>query len=385
MILRWLKSALRRTGAGRVRRKPARLAPRVEALEQRDVPAALLPPGFTDTTVVKGLTKFTTAMQFAPDGRLFVAQQNGQVRVIDHGQLLATPFLTVNTHTFLEFGLEGFTLDPNFESNGYVYVYYTVYGTGRPHERISRFTASAANPDVADPSSEAIILDNIPTGDGLHQGGAMHFGPDGMLYIGIGDTNVKPRAQSLHSLAGKILRLDVANYPNVIPRHNPFVHVPGAQKAIFAVGFRNPFTAGFDPANGKFYVNDVGENTWEEVDRVRAGHDYGWPDFEGPSHAPGFVEPIYAYRHGRQGVGKGAAITGGVFYTGNTFPAQYSGKYFFSDYVNGFIRVMDPNRPHDVTPFASGASSPIQLAVGPDGGLYYLNVKGEVHEIQFAP
>jgi glucose/arabinose dehydrogenase len=383
MFLRWLRSALRRSKPGPASRKPSRTAPRVEALEDRDVPTTLLPPGFTDTTVAKGLVKFTTAMQFAPDGRLFVSQQNGQVRIIEHGQVLPTPFLTVNTAPHVEFGLEGFALDPHFASNGYIYVYYTVYGTGRPHERISRFTASAASPDVADPSSETVILDDIPTGDGMHQGGSMHFGADGMLYIGIGDTDVKPRAQALNSLAGKILRLNVDAYPNVIPRNNPFVHVPGARKVIYAFGFRNPFTSGFDPATGQLFINDVGENTWEEVNRLRPGKDYGWSKAEGPSGIPGMTNPIYAYRHGRQGVGKSAAITGGAFYTGHSFPAQYNGMYFFSDYVNGFIRVMDPANPKNVTPFASGATSPIQLAVGPDGGLYYLTPKGEVHEIQF--
>ena len=192
-----------RLGAGRPRdsRRGTRLRPDLESLEGRWVPSNL-PPGFTETVVASGLND-PTAMAEAPDGRIFVCEQGGTLRVIQNGQLLATPFVSLNVDDTNERGLLGVALDPNFEINNYVYVYYTVPGS---HNRVSRFTAGG---NVAVSGSEVDLLDL----DGLsgatnHNGGAIHFGPDGRLYIGVGDNANGANAQSLNTLLGKMLRIN---------------------------------------------------------------------------------------------------------------------------------------------------------------------------------
>jgi len=178
-----------------------------------------LPNGFEQSPVA-GLTS-VTAMDFAPDGRLFVAAQGGALRIIKDGVLLATPFMTIPVESFGEQGLLGLAFDPELTTNRYLYVFYTSPDTAQ--NRVSRFTASSTNPDIAEPGSELIILDNISHGDGYHNGGAIHFGSDGKLYIATGDVTNPNNAQSLGSLAGKLLRIDPRSFPNVVPPDNPFV------------------------------------------------------------------------------------------------------------------------------------------------------------------
>ncbi|HYG82020.1 MAG TPA: PQQ-dependent sugar dehydrogenase, partial [Pyrinomonadaceae bacterium] len=177
--------------------------------------AATLPAGFAEPLVAGGLSS-PTAMAFAPDGRLFVCQQGGQLRVIKNGTLLATPFLTVTTDASGERGLLGVALDPNFSTNHFVYIYYTVPSSPR-HNRVSRFTAGG---DVAVAGSEVVILelDNL-SGATNHNGGAIHFGPDGKLYIAVGENATPSNAQTLSNLHGKILRI---NADGTIPADNPF-------------------------------------------------------------------------------------------------------------------------------------------------------------------
>ncbi len=186
-------------------------------------------------------------MEFAPDGRLFVAQKGGQLRVISStGTLLPTPFLSVSVNTSGERGLLGVTFDPNFASTRYVYIYYTASSNTR--NRISRFTASALDPNVAEAGSEVILLDNISgASSSNHNGGAIHFGPDGKLYAAVGDNGTSNQSQDLGSLRGKMLRL---NSNGTIPADNPFVGVSGARGEVWAIGLRNPFTFAFDPAPG---------------------------------------------------------------------------------------------------------------------------------------
>jgi glucose/arabinose dehydrogenase len=336
--------------------------------------ASDLPSGFEETLVVTGLTS-VTAMEFAPDGRLFVAEQAGRLRVVKDGMVLSTPFLTVPANSFGEQGLLGVAFDPNFTANKHVYVYYTAQATGQ--NRVSRFTASSANPDVADQDSELVILDDLVNSGGYHNGGAIHFGLDGKLYVAVGDGSNPPNAQSLETLAGKLLRIDPFSFPNVIPPDNPFIGASGARGEIWALGLRNPFTFAVEPGTGKIHINDVGALTWEEINLGQAGANYGWPTCEGMCANPSFVNPIYAYNHGT-----GAAITGGAFYHGSQFPAEFIGSYFFGDYVNGFIRRLTPE--NQAVEFASGAQSPVDLKVGPDGNLYYLSVyRGTVYKITF--
>ncbi|HEY7328299.1 MAG TPA: PQQ-dependent sugar dehydrogenase [Gemmataceae bacterium] len=385
-------------------RKPASLVrrsfvPRLEFLEDRAVPTTL-PAGFQETLVAGGLGD-PTAMAIAPDGRVFITTQSGDLRVVENGVLLSTPFLHVNVDSNGERGLLGVAFDPNFRVNHFLYVYYTVPGTG-VHNRISRFTADAANPDVAAAGSEQDILDLDPLSTATnHNGGALHFGSDGKLYVAVGENANPANSQSLSTLLGKVLRLDVsqitasdpANSAKLIPADNPFVgQATGIDQLIYALGFRNPFTFGVQPGSGIIFINDVGQSTWEEIDRLTAGDNYGWNKSEGfaPTVPPAglgpgtYQDPQLAYNHNGGPAGGGIAIVGGAFYNppsgaANPFPAAYVGKYFYADLGGNWIRVFDPTDPGSLanpdtsSGFATGTvGNPVDIVVAPDGGLYYL-------------
>jgi glucose/arabinose dehydrogenase len=347
-----------------------------------------LPPGFTQTAVATGLSS-GTALATAPDGRIFVLEQGGAVRIIKNGSLLSTPAFTVPTIAESERGLLGITFDPNFATNHFVYVFYTVGGPSPTpaHNRVSRFTLSG---DVAVPGSEAILIDLPDTTSRIHNGGALKFGSDGKLYIAVGNDNVFGNSQSLANPFGKILRI---NADGSIPTDNPFFNqTTGVNRAIWAYGLRNPYTFDVQPGTGLMYINDVGESSWEEVDRGVAGGNYGWPNSEGYTNNPLYQSPVYAYAHGT-GPDQGFAIVGAAFYNPATvtFPPQYVGKYFFMDYVNGWIDYIDPAAANPKTPtnFASNIPTrydggPVDLEVGIDGALYYLNrLGGGVFKIQY--
>jgi glucose/arabinose dehydrogenase len=336
--------------------------------------AATLPDGFSETLVAGGLSA-PTAMQFAPDGRLFVCEQNGTLRVIKNGVLLPTPFVTLsNVNSAGERGLLGVAFDPNFSVNHFVYVYYT---TTSPtlHNRISRLTA---NGDVAVPGSEVAIFDLPNLSATNHNGGALAFAGDGKLYVGVGENNVPSNAQSLATPLGKMLRI---NSDGSIPSDNPFYNVTtGNSRAIWALGLRNPFTFAFHPNGTTMYINDVGAATWEEINVGGAGFNYGWPNTEGPTTA--YNGPIWAYTHSN-----GCAIAGGAFYAPATalFPPDYTNDYFFADLCGGWIQKLD-----SVTglaeSFATGISLPVDLKVASDGSLYYLaRGSGAVYRISAQP
>jgi glucose/arabinose dehydrogenase len=357
------------------RRAPTRLAAFAAAFALLAIVssagAATLPAGFTETQVVTGLAA-PTAMAFAPDGRLFVAEQGGRLRVVANGTLLAQPFLTVTVDSSGERGLLGVAFDPAFASNGYVYVYYTAT-TPRLHNRVSRFTASG---NLAVPGSEVPILDlNDLSNATNHNGGAIHFGPDGKLYVAVGDNADGANSQTPTNLLGKLLRI---NPDGTVPSDNPFfASATGINRAIWALGLRNPYTFSFQPGTGRMFVNDVGENTWEEINEGIAGSNYGWPTSEGPTSDPRFRSPIFWYGHG-SGPTTGCAITGGAFYNPPAvqFPTSYVGSYFFADYCSGWIRNLDPANGNAVRAFATGAAAPVDLAVASDGTLYYLTRGG---------
>ena len=341
--------------------------------------AATLLNGYTEAVVASGLSS-PTAMEFAPDGRLFVSQQGGQLRVIKNGSLLATPFVTVTVDSVGERGLLGIAFDPNFAVNHYVYVYYTATSPAI-HNRVSRFTA---NGDVAVAGSEMVILDlNNLSGASNHNGGGLHFGLDGKLYITAGENANSANSQTLANLLGKILRL---NSDGTIPTDNPYYNTAsGVNRAIWAMGLRNPFTFAVQPGTGRIIINDVGENTWEEINEAVAGANYGWPNCEGSCGNSNYRDPLFRYSHG-SGTGSGFAIAGGAFYNPSTFqfPGTNSGVYFFADYVNGWIRRMDPAQGNQVSVFATGISSPVDLKVGDDGRLYYLaRGSGAVYAISY--
>src|SRR4051812_28075238 len=356
---------------------------RVEALEPRTTPTTL-PAGFTESLVASGLHA-PSAMAFAPDGRLFVLEQTGSVRVVKNGSLLATPFLTLGVDSSGERGLLGIAFDPNFAADHFVYLYHTVPGTPA-HNRVSRFTA---NGDSVVPGSEVVIADLDPlSGATNHNGGGMHFGPDGKLYVGVGENANGANAQTLTNRLGKLLRL---NPDGSIPTDNPFyTTAAGANRSIWAYGLRNPFTFSFQAGTGRLFINDVGANTWEEVNAGAAGANYGWPQTEGPTTAAGVRGPLYAYTHGG-GAFQGGAIAGAAFYNPPkpTFPSGFVGQYFFAHFVSSWIpRVDSPTGA--VTAFASGLTTngPVDLTTGTDGGLYYLargsgSATGVVYRIQY--
>src|SRR5574342_96264 len=286
------------------------------------VQSAAAAGSFSDSTFVSGLSS-PTAMDFSPDGRLFVAQKGGSLKIIKNGVLLATPFLSVSVNSSGERGLLGIAFDPNFATNGYVYVYYTT-STTPIHNRVSRFTADPANPDVALAGSEFQIL-NLETLSSAtnHNGGAIHFGKDGKLYIAVGENANTSNSQSLSTRLGKMLRI---NSDGTIPSDNPFFNTVGAKQEIWALGLRNPFTFAFspNPASTLMYINDDGQDSWEEINSGISGANYGWPLCEGlcPNH-PEFEDPSYTYGHN----GAGKAIAGGAFYEANQFPPEYKGSY----------------------------------------------------------
>ena len=333
-----------------------------------------LPAGFSSANFVTGLSGTATAMAFAPDGRLFVAEQGGALRVVTSaGALLSTPFVTVSTTANGERGLLGVAFHPQFATNGWVYVYYTS-GTGGAHNRISRYTASG---NVAS-GGETIIgdLPNLSSATN-HNGGAIHFGPDGKLYVAVGDNANSANAQSLSSPFGKMLRF---NDDGSIPTDNPFYGAPiDITDAIWARGLRNPFTFGFQPGTGRMFINDVGEGTWEEINNGADGANYGWPNEEGCCGAPTYTDPIYAYGHSsNSSLVVGQAIVGSAFYNPGTvqFPAEYVGTYFFGDYVQGWVNRLDPANGNAVYAFYDSGSSITDVHVGPDGALYVLGQIG---------
>lgn len=334
-----------------------------------------LPAGFQEETVVAGLSG-PTALAFAPDGRLFLLEKAGTVRVFKGGQLLPAPFLQLSVTANSERGLLGIAFDPAFATNGYVYLYYTTSGASTKN-RVARFTASG---DVGLPESEAILIDAIPSDAGNHNGGCLRFGLDGKLYASTGDGGATPsNSQNLGSLAGKILRV---NPDGTIPPDNPFLGQAGRRGEIYCYGLRNPWRFCFRPGTNTPFIADVGQNTWEEVNVGTPGGNYGWPTHEGPSTAAGFISPLYAYNHN----GSGASISGGCFINGGNYPAEYQGAYFFGDYVQNFLARLAVSADNtQAQAFSFGpAPGPVDFAQGPDGDLYYVSIStGSVRRIRW--
>jgi glucose/arabinose dehydrogenase len=261
--------------------------------------------------------------------------------------------------------LLGVTLDPDFPRQPFVYVCYVV-PKPYPHHRISRFTASG---DVAAPGTEKILFEgddqtqlggSVPAG---HQGGALHFGKDGKLYISLGEQTAGAPAQDLHSLLGKLLRI---NADGTIPSDNPFIEqTSGKYRAIWALGLRNPFTFAVQPGTGRIFIDDVG-GVCEEINEGFPGANYGWPTVEhGPTSDPRFQGPVHYYPT--------ASIVGGAFSAADLpWPIEYRGRYFFMDFVHGWIKMLDPKKPAQATTFVTGLRRPVDLRFAPEGTLYVL-------------
>lgn len=328
-----------------------------------------LPAGFSRVKVAS--IDIATAIAFAPDGRLFVCQKDGKVRIIKNGSLLTSPFVTLTVAQDGERGISGMTFDPNFATNKYLYIYYTAT-TPTIHNRLSRFTA---NGDVVLANSELALLDFETVNTVLHNGGGMGFAPDGKLYLAIGEDNSPNNAQNLSTHKGKLLRL---NADGTTPTDNPFYSSASAiTRRIWSSGLRNPYTMDIQPGTGKIYVNNVGADSWEEVhDATQPGLNFGWPVVEGSSSDPAYTNPVFAYPHESTGQ-KGCAITGGAFFNpvSTNYPAQYIGKYFYQDFCNGWMYYVTPGNPATSnTFFGTGLiTQNLALLTGPDGNLYYIN------------
>lgn len=389
--------------------------------------AATLPPSFDDTRIMQ--VSGPTALAFTPDGRLLGASQFGTLHIYKNGAQLPTPALdiTANTCSDKERGLLGVAVDPSFGLNHYIYLYYTFKKLGNcdyasvngPVNRVSRFVLN--DNDVVSPSSETVLIDNIPQWDGIHNAGDLHFGKDGYLYVSVGDggcdyagdsgcgsTNDASRDENV--LLGKILRITASGG---IPPSNPFQGTDSARcnlagrtdpgkkcQETFARGLRNPFRTAFDPnASGtRFFINDVGQATWEEIDLGQAGADYGWNVREGhcargsttdcgPPPA-GMTNPVYDYPHSSGCTG----ITAGAFVPNGVWPAAFDNTYLYGDFVCGKIIRLTPASGGGFTAsdFATGlqTNSITNMIFGPYGStqaLYYMNYLngGEVRRIAF--
>jgi glucose/arabinose dehydrogenase len=380
--------------------------------------AATLPTGFADSGVVSGIDR-PTSIAFTPDGRMLIGAEAGLVHVYQGGALVAQPALDISAKTCSdqERGLMSVGVDPAFTTNHFIYVYYTYkklgacqYGSNGdtllPVNRVSRFVLGSN--DVVDPASEKVLIDNIPAPEGYHIGADLDFGKDGYLYVSTGDGgcqytdpvwcdkyNAASRDENV--LLGKILRI---TRDGGIPPTNPYQGTDSAPCAstgviaagkkcqeTFAWGLRNPFRTAFDPtATGtRFFINDVGEVTWEEIDLGQAGADYGWNVREGhcalgsttdcgPPPA-GMTNPIHDYPHSSGCM----SATGAAFVPDGIWPAGYDGSYLFADLVCGQIFVLDrrADGTYAQSDFAQGfgSYSLIDLVFGPDGPdwtLYYI-------------
>jgi glucose/arabinose dehydrogenase len=397
---------------------------------------AAVPAGFVDEVVTS--VSAPTDVAFTPDGRLLVASQGGTLHLYaPPAYSSATVALTFAANTLCsnsERGLLGIAVDPSFPTNGYVYLFYTAQkpgttgcptGSSNVFNRVSRFTFSPSSASTIDPASQVVLIDNIPSPNGNHNAGDLAFGKDGFLYVTTGEGGVPSAARDESFLGGKVLRIDPkgATPAARIPDDNPYAQDPSAEpcavagrtttagktrcKETFAWGFRNPFRFAFDPGavQTRFFINDVGQSTWEEIDLAQPGADYGWNVREGfcangsttNCGAPpaGMTNPIYAYQHGVQVPGTSSptncdSITGGAFVPAGSWPTGYDASYLFADYVCGWIFRRLPGGA--VQDFATnlGGSSATSLTFGTVGAgtaqaLYYTTYAGggQVRRIRY--
>ncbi|WP_433617871.1 PA14 domain-containing protein [Dactylosporangium sp. CA-139114] len=344
------------------------------------VPAAraATPAGFATQLVVGAGLDGPSGFEIAPDGRVFILERTGKVKILKDGHLLAQPFADLPSEASGDRGLIGVAFDPGFGvANHWVYFYYTGHDL-RNH--LVRFDASG---DVGTEGPFTIFETQSPS-QLLHVGGSIRFGPDGKLYFAVGDNGYPPNAQDLSNPHGKILRI---NPDGSIPADNPFAGQPGRLGAIWAYGFRNPWRFQFDAATGRLYAGDVGDYTWEELNLVVKGGNYGWPVHEGrcSTGCAGYTDPVSAYNHD----GGSGAVTAGPVYHGTQFPAEYAGSLFFGDYSRGFIKraVLDgAGQVERVEDFDLDAGSVVDLKVAPDGSLYYLTYfPGQLYRVSYSP
>jgi glucose/arabinose dehydrogenase len=330
--------------------------------------AASVPVGFKDQQIADGLTS-PTALTALPDGRLLVVQQNGVIRTVKDDVMLADSYWEVpSVDSTYERGCLGITPDPSFGTNHYIYAFCTIKGESTSNNQVLRVTEVDGR---ADPSTLVKVLELPEVRVMFHMGGALRFGPDGMLYVAVGnheDGRVDDSyAQELENPFGKILRV---RPDGSVPNDNPFVDQPGAFTAIWSYGYRNPFAFDVQPGTGRMLVGEVGHLSWEEINDNKRGANYGWSVVEGPSDDPRYEAPLYTYEH----TDRYCAITGGAFYNpkNEQFPAEFVGTFLFEDFCAGTLEVLDLTTAQ-ARPFASELNYPTNLVVAPDGSVYYLS------------
>ena len=319
----------------------------------------------TAETVATGL-EVPWALAFTPDGRMLVTERPGRIRVIQDDQLLEQPLAVLDVASVSEAGLMGIAVDPNFADNGHIYVCYTyrtdsgglfnLRDSGGWLNRIARLTDSGGRA-----GDLRVILDHIPAARN-HNGCRMRFGPDGKLYVTMGDAQSADNAQSLESLSGKILRLE---RDGSVPADNPF---PGSY--IYSYGHRNPQGLDWHPETGDFFITEHGPSQDDEINILAAGGNYGWPQVTGASSNAAFRDPILAFT-------PTIALAGAAFYTGESLGASWDGDFIFATLKGSHLRRIGLESPE----FRSVASQQIlfleefgrlrAVALGPDGYIYF--------------
>lgn len=341
--------------------------------------------GFRDPTMI--------AVAGDGSGRLFVTERPGRVRIVENGELRESPFLDITDRVGSggqEQGLLSVAFHPRYTENGWLFVNYT---DRRGTTVISRFTVGA-DPSAVDAAGEHVLL-TIAQPAANHNGGLLVFGPDGYLYVGMGDGggagDQYRNAQNRGTLLGKLLRLDVDRGDTYeVPPDNPFVNTPGAAPEVFAYGLRNPWRFAFDWPTGELYIADVGQNRYEWVHHQNAGtvggQNYGWPIVEGLHCYPsgdacsrsGLESPIAEYGHER-----GCSVSGGFVYRGQAYP-QVDGVYFFADFCSGRVWALDwspgggwrqteiANSGMNISTFGQDEAGELYLATFDTGSVYRL-------------
>lgn len=366
--------------------------------------AAGLPAGFQFIEVGSGLL-YPVDMSFLPNGDLLVAEKGyfltptdpvADIRLIRNGVLLPNPVARVSANITRDSGIFGITIDPNFASNHYFYVWYATgpYAPNPPTvattvNRLVRFTY---NPGTLTASGYTILLDNV-TWSPYHDGGGLRFMADGTLLISTGDANAGHKAQDLALLNGKLLRIRPTATGYDVPADNPFVGDSVARPEIYALGLRNPFRITSKLDGSRMVVGDVGNQTWEEINEVKSGANYGWPAREGfcangelapcspnPSQ---YQNPIASYLH--SGPDFGGAVTGLAFYEGTSYPPEYRGRLFFADYDQGFLGwLLEDTSPATVVYFADNVARFVDMEYYRDA-LYLLDiVTGKVQMLTYS-